>query len=326
VGVESPVLSWDELRRTSRLPHYAFLLRVAALVSRHRPKWILTDMHSGFLGIICAEAAEKNVRVAWRLRGDPFDEASDRMRYFASHWRMFSWAAAALARGADRIFFQEPDLHLPSSHWLESQLPPVRRSLVLGLACDTGRFPSREHAGSEQLRLVSNVNFDCEANVAPLRRFILRNADFLLENHISLDVAGSGAGLDDFRLFCDRYRAIRCVNGVDAGEGFYAQYDGVIHFSAAEAYPMCVLEGQASALPVIASAEGGAQEHIEHNRTGFLVDPEDSDEVCSLLMHLRSDPSYRNEIGTAARARVQQTCSKEALGAQLRDALHLENG
>jgi glycosyltransferase involved in cell wall biosynthesis len=71
-------------------------------------------------------------------------------------------------------------------------------------------------------------------------------------------------------------------------------------------FPTVVLEAMASALPVIATAHGGALEQVEHGVSGMLVSPIDPAEMSRAILTMAADRSLRQAMGYAGRERVQR--------------------
>lgn len=66
-----------------------------------------------------------------------------------------------------------------------------------------------------------------------------------------------------------------------------------------------ILEAMAAALPVLASDAGGSPELIDHDRSGLLFPSGDVDALAAALQRLLEDPSLRQQLGAAARARIE---------------------
>ena len=69
--------------------------------------------------------------------------------------------------------------------------------------------------------------------------------------------------------------------------------------------PTVVLEGMASARPVIASAQGGALEMIVPDETGILVEPNDPEALAKAMLRLAENAELRKRMGNDGRARVE---------------------
>ncbi len=67
-----------------------------------------------------------------------------------------------------------------------------------------------------------------------------------------------------------------------------------------EGFGMVYLEAMEYGVVPIASAVGGASEIVEHGRNGFLVEPDDPDEIASILSALTADRDALARLGTNA--------------------------
>jgi sugar transferase (PEP-CTERM/EpsH1 system associated) len=75
--------------------------------------------------------------------------------------------------------------------------------------------------------------------------------------------------------------------------------------SISEGVSLALLEAMASGLPIIASNVGGNPEVIENNKSGLLVRSNDHDHLAELLSLLLNDEGRREQLGNAARKRVE---------------------
>jgi glycosyltransferase involved in cell wall biosynthesis len=86
-----------------------------------------------------------------------------------------------------------------------------------------------------------------------------------------------------------------------------ALLDVLVHCSTtAEPFGQVVVEGMMAGLPVIAAADGGPVEIIDHGRDGVLVPPGDTHALASALRRLADDEPGRRRIGLAASASVER--------------------
>lgn len=69
-----------------------------------------------------------------------------------------------------------------------------------------------------------------------------------------------------------------------------------------EGFGKAFVEAMARGLVVVASAEGGARDLIEHGRNGLLVAPGDSTALAATCVSVQSNPELAREITTRARA------------------------
>lgn len=108
---------------------------------------------------------------------------------------------------------------------------------------------------------------------------------------------------------------VRFVGGCDAMPEAFMLADVVTNTSTApEAFGRVVIEAQAMARPVVASAHGGAAETIASGKTGWLVPPSDPIALAATLDRLLAmDQGARQEIGRAARRAVVRSYSLSAM-------------
>jgi len=79
------------------------------------------------------------------------------------------------------------------------------------------------------------------------------------------------------------------------------------------------MEAQASAVPVIAAAAGGAPELVEHHETGLLVPPNDVAAFAAALAELAGSPELAR-LGERGRQRASLRTWRRSL-LELREAL-----
>jgi glycosyltransferase involved in cell wall biosynthesis len=93
----------------------------------------------------------------------------------------------------------------------------------------------------------------------------------------------------------------------------FHQADIMVLSSVFEALPNVVLEAMAAGLPVVATRVGGLAEVVEPGRTGWLVAPRDVPALAAALAQLLADPEARQAFGRAARQRVLEKFSMDAM-------------
>jgi phosphatidyl-myo-inositol dimannoside synthase len=85
-----------------------------------------------------------------------------------------------------------------------------------------------------------------------------------------------------------------------------------------EGFGIVFLEANAAGKPVIGGRSGGAIEAIAEGRTGYLVNPEDSNELAMVLRRLLIDRNLREELGQEGKRRVRTEFSWASRAALLR--------
>ncbi len=66
-----------------------------------------------------------------------------------------------------------------------------------------------------------------------------------------------------------------------------------------EGVSQSVMQAMAAGLPVVATTVGAMAEAVQHERTGLLVPPRNTDALRAALMHLMDDEGLRHKLGTA---------------------------
>ena len=97
--------------------------------------------------------------------------------------------------------------------------------------------------------------------------------------------------------------------------GVLAAMDVFVLPSLQEGLGVAALEAMAAEQPIVASRVGGLPESVVHGETGFLVKPEDADELAGSLLRLLEDPELCARFGRAGKKRVATyfTCDQMAL-------------
>jgi glycosyltransferase involved in cell wall biosynthesis len=72
-----------------------------------------------------------------------------------------------------------------------------------------------------------------------------------------------------------------------------------------DCYSIASVEAMAAGLPVILSRTGGTGDIISEGRTGFLIEPGDSDALFDRLDYLLANPERQSEMGAAAREEAE---------------------
>lgn len=89
--------------------------------------------------------------------------------------------------------------------------------------------------------------------------------------------------------------------------------DVLAHPADREGLGIALLQAQAASVPVVASRAGGMPEAVHDGVTGFLVEPGDVAALTNALRRLIDDPALRERMGAAARTRVLERFSVDAM-------------
>jgi glycosyltransferase involved in cell wall biosynthesis len=114
--------------------------------------------------------------------------------------------------------------------------------------------------------------------------------------------------VDEWVLDTERLRTLLCAGDVYA---FPSRHEG---------FPVAPLEAMACGLPVVATDAQGVPDILEGGEAsgGLLVSRDDVKAFAAALGALLDDPVRGKELGRRARRRVEQSFSREVVGAQLR--------
>jgi L-malate glycosyltransferase len=135
-------------------------------------------------------------------------------------------------------------------------------------------------------------------------------------NDLTFHLAGTGEEQAALARQIDRRGVGRCVEicgSVSDIPGFLASLDVAVLPSRSEGMSNAVLEYMAAARPIVATAVGATPEVIAHGRHGLLVPPDDPKTLAGAIGQLLSDSAQAERLAAAARRRVRQHYSRQAM-------------
>ena len=91
--------------------------------------------------------------------------------------------------------------------------------------------------------------------------------------------------------------------------GLLNELDVLVSSSHSEAMPLAVMEAMSSGLPVVATRVGGVPDMIEHGESGWLVTPNDFEDIAVRLQQILGNPEELARMGAAARRRAVEQMS-----------------
>jgi glycosyltransferase involved in cell wall biosynthesis len=80
--------------------------------------------------------------------------------------------------------------------------------------------------------------------------------------------------------------------------------------------PMAIAEAMAAGLPVITSNRCGMPYMVRENTTGFLIDPDDVEQIADRLKRLLQDPAAALQMGQAGRRVAEQRFAPQRVAGQ----------
>lgn len=111
---------------------------------------------------------------------------------------------------------------------------------------------------------------------------------------------------------------VRLLGTVNDMPAFYRACDVICIPSRSEPFGRTAVEAMAVGTPVVASAVGGLQETIQHNKTGWLVPFGDADHLGRSLLDLLDAPQTRLRVAGAAKEVAERAYGAAAYGGNIR--------
>ena len=105
-----------------------------------------------------------------------------------------------------------------------------------------------------------------------------------------------------------------------------AASDVVVNASEPEPFGLVVIEAMASGCAVVAVSKGGPRDVIEHGQSGLLCPNSDPGLLADSILMLVNSPDLRMRLGRAARVRVREEFTREAMAERFADILRTAVG
>ncbi|KAB8224888.1 hypothetical protein BDV33DRAFT_232654 [Aspergillus novoparasiticus] len=223
------------------------------------------------------------------------------------------------------FLFSHPAVHTifyPCSavlNYLKDAGAPVERTVRLGRGVDTSLFnpTHRDNVYRKEIAPNGEIILVCVCRLAPEKGF-----EFLAEATVKLAeqkipfklliVGGNRNPVVEARIhrLFDAVREHVIFTGFLTGQSLaraYASGDIFLHCSITETFGLVVLEAMASGLPVIARDQGGPSDIVQHQKTGYLVPPNDIGNFVGLVRDVSIDSLLRSALSTSARRYAEET-------------------
>lgn len=121
---------------------------------------------------------------------------------------------------------------------------------------------------------------------------------------LQLVLVGGGPDQDRLRSVLPDARFLGVLHGEELGRA-YASLDVFVHTGRHETYCQSAQEALASGVPVVAPAQGGPLDVVDHGASGFLYPPGDAAAMAAYVGALLEDPLRRRLLGVTARRAVR---------------------
>jgi glycosyltransferase involved in cell wall biosynthesis len=298
--LDRPISPADDLRA---------LVRLGAILRRARPDVLHThSSKAGALGRI-ARVARPGMPVLYTPHGYAF------AGWFTSagHRRAYREIERALAPLASRVVCVcEAEARLGATLGFSKRIRVVYNGIS---AVDSGATEPR------MLQLSAKGPLICVlTQLRPGKGIetLIDATPSVLERHPALQVAiwGEGPEHEHLKARAQDAGVAESVHFLGPSLDPLAALRGAdvfVHPSLAESFPYVILEGMAVARPIVASDVGGIGEALIDGESGLLVPAGSAPALAQALTGLLEDPGRRGEIGEAARRRVAQLFTREAM-------------
>jgi glycosyltransferase involved in cell wall biosynthesis len=133
---------------------------------------------------------------------------------------------------------------------------------------------------------------------------------------IRFELAGDGPEMGRIRELVERNRlgtTFLLLGFLDDPPEFYRGLDLYLNTSRHEGIPMSVLDAMSNGIPVVAPDAGGFREMVSDGIEGYLVEGRDPKAFAGRCLRLYRDPSLREAMGSAARAKARNEFSNERM-------------
>lgn len=178
---------------------------------------------------------------------------------------------------------------------------------------DTAEFsPGSSDAESEELLHVGTA-----ASITPRKghEYFIDAASRILadRNDVRFSIAGDTPSQEDReyeRMLNRRIETegiddrVRFRGWIEDMPAYLDELDVFVLPSLNEGIPGAVREALAMEVPVVATDVGGTTDVVIDGGTGYLVEPEDSEQLAVAIQRLLDDPEKRERMGTAGRERI----------------------
>ena len=133
--------------------------------------------------------------------------------------------------------------------------------------------------------------------------------DAMGSNPIVVHIIGDGSARSTLEQKVSAMRLKRTVIFFDGWRtnlcAVYQELDTIVLTSKSEGTPLCLIEGQAASLPVVATSVGGVPDCLLQDESGFLVPSDDKEMLAKCLFELECNRPLRRKMGLAGRRFVQ---------------------
>ena len=207
-----------------------------------------------------------------------------------------------------------------------------KRIAVLENGVDLSRFPSPSTIRHSSLSIhhsppVANASgsegerrIGITANLRPVKDLdtFVRAAGLVAATHphVTFHIAGEGElrrTLEELVAELKLTDLVFLPGTIQDVPGFLAKLDIAVLCSRSEGMSNAILEYMAAEKAIVATAVGGNGQLLEHERHGLLIPPGDPYQLGEAMRRLLNDPALAFRLAQAARKRVEERYSRQAM-------------
>ncbi len=158
------------------------------------------------------------------------------------------------------------------------------------------------------------VGIAARLNVVKGIDIFLKTAFLICENKKDVDfiIAGDGDDFEKYKSEIEQKKLsdrIFMIGHIDDMDSFFNAVDVNMLTSLSESFPYALLEGARMKKATVSTAVGGIPEMILDGKTGFLVSPDNINDISEKVLRLISDNSLAESFGQAFYKRAEENFS-----------------
>ena len=262
------------------------------------------------------------------MSGEFFDSGLKKIGISHSSFpfNLFLWFRNSILKKADGFSAISPEI---ASEWTSCGIPSNKVRLIPN-AVDTARFIPVD--STQKMRLRQKLGLPQEGNIAiytgrlvsykglPLLLQVWKeiccrheNPLLLLAGTGGLDIHNCEAELREFVASSNMEKNVRFLGAVNNVEEYLQAADLFAFPTENDAFPSSVVEAMACGLPVIATPVGAIKTIVTHQETGWLVQPQNDQQLFDALHVLISDRLLASRLGQAGWQSVQERYSAKTV-------------
>jgi len=169
---------------------------------------------------------------------------------------------------------------------------------------------SKSQFESQNLRIIGTVaNFYKTKGLEYLIKAArILNSQFPIFN-FQLLIIGDGlerGNLEDLIKKSNLQNKVVLLGRIPDSYRYLKAFDVFVLPSLKEGFPWVILEAMAAGLPIVASEVGALPEIIKNGKSGFLVQPKESENLAKKIRDLLQNPELRNEFTKMAKEKLNE--------------------